>query len=122
MKSKCLFRKLVLAALVLLSAFPAMPEDDGQVMDELQHDFGNMGEDLNSSIGEIAQNISSQSDSNKMLLTAVYILVAIGVLVVICIACFFIVQIVQNKKMKKQMRSEEHTSELQSPDHLVCRL
>src|SRR5207244_11355299 len=23
---------------------------------------------------------------------------------------------------RKQMRSEEHTSELQSPDHLVCRL
>src|SRR5258708_24732569 len=24
--------------------------------------------------------------------------------------------------VKKQLRSEEHTSELQSPDHLVCRL
>src|SRR5258708_2928738 len=26
------------------------------------------------------------------------------------------------EKMVKQIRSEEHTSELQSPDHLVCRL
>src|SRR5947208_4934090 len=25
-------------------------------------------------------------------------------------------------RSKKQIRSEEHTSELQSPDHLVCRL
>src|SRR5258708_30946422 len=25
-------------------------------------------------------------------------------------------------EMQKRMRSEEHTSELQSPDHLVCRL
>src|SRR5438552_5107526 len=28
----------------------------------------------------------------------------------------------QLEKLLKQMRSEEHTSELQSPDHLVCRL
>src|SRR5258708_31491883 len=27
-----------------------------------------------------------------------------------------------NKYNKKLLRSEEHTSELQSPDHLVCRL
>src|SRR5258708_28238991 len=27
-----------------------------------------------------------------------------------------------NKKMNRSLRSEEHTSELQSPDHLVCRL
>src|SRR5258708_20670832 len=26
------------------------------------------------------------------------------------------------KLVKKRLRSEEHTSELQSPDHLVCRL
>src|SRR5258708_31227105 len=26
------------------------------------------------------------------------------------------------KNLKKRRRSEEHTSELQSPDHLVCRL
>src|SRR5258708_25144449 len=26
------------------------------------------------------------------------------------------------KRTRSQMRSEEHTSELQSPDHLVCRL
>src|SRR5207244_13516674 len=26
------------------------------------------------------------------------------------------------KKTKSEFRSEEHTSELQSPDHLVCRL
>src|SRR5258708_16764831 len=26
------------------------------------------------------------------------------------------------RRSKKQTRSEEHTSELQSPDHLVCRL
>src|SRR5438552_11570954 len=26
------------------------------------------------------------------------------------------------EEVKKQIRSEEHTSELQSPDHLVCRL
>src|SRR5258708_21304053 len=28
----------------------------------------------------------------------------------------------QNIKMSSELRSEEHTSELQSPDHLVCRL
>src|SRR5258708_27368137 len=27
-----------------------------------------------------------------------------------------------NRKHRLQVRSEEHTSELQSPDHLVCRL
>src|SRR5258708_24515415 len=31
------------------------------------------------------------------------------------------IRIAQNA-FKKQSRSEEHTSELQSPDHLVCRL
>src|SRR5258708_11816660 len=28
----------------------------------------------------------------------------------------------ENLQPRRQMRSEEHTSELQSPDHLVCRL
>src|SRR5947208_6446822 len=28
----------------------------------------------------------------------------------------------ENEQMKKRIRSEEHTSELQSPDHIVCRL
>src|SRR5258708_31526759 len=28
----------------------------------------------------------------------------------------------QNDEKQAKMRSEEHTSELQSPDHLVCRL
>src|SRR5258708_14116870 len=27
-----------------------------------------------------------------------------------------------SKEMEEELRSEEHTSELQSPDHLVCRL
>src|SRR5947208_13550414 len=31
-------------------------------------------------------------------------------------------QAVQNPEHPKVARSEEHTSELQSPDHLVCRL
>src|SRR5258708_10969009 len=31
-------------------------------------------------------------------------------------------ELAQDQISKPQMRSEEHTSELQSPDHLVCRL
>src|SRR5258708_30319563 len=32
------------------------------------------------------------------------------------------VLIVEDRSLKMKLRSEEHTSELQSPDHLVCRL
>src|SRR5258708_14702700 len=35
---------------------------------------------------------------------------------------YFIRQHGQAAKVRPDMRSEEHTSELQSPDHLVCRL
>src|SRR5258708_492972 len=31
-------------------------------------------------------------------------------------------RLIQERCLKKLLRSEEHTSELQSPDHLVCRL
>src|SRR5258708_25607361 len=39
------------------------------------------------------------------------------------IGCVLIILvIILRRKKKKKVRSEEHTSELQSPDHLVCRL
>src|SRR5258708_29253242 len=34
----------------------------------------------------------------------------------------FLVQFMMSCMIRKHSRSEEHTSELQSPDHLVCRL
>src|SRR5207244_12614596 len=37
-------------------------------------------------------------------------------------ACVGLAEISANTNRGKQQRSEEHTSELQSPDHLVCRL
>src|SRR5258708_22953603 len=32
------------------------------------------------------------------------------------------VRVFRDLKLRRPLRSEEHTSELQSPDHLVCRL
>src|SRR5258708_24915485 len=43
----------------------------------------------------------------------------------ICMNFHIVIRIVFNEKRKRfllKTRSEEHTSELQSPDHLVCRL
>src|SRR5438552_14559642 len=46
------------------------------------------------------------------------LVIALSLIAVIYIGFVALVQ----QDMKKPMRSEEHTSELQSPDHLVCRL
>src|SRR5947208_17139239 len=46
----------------------------------------------------------------------------LGAILVVCLAVVAVFWVIGSRVPKRRRRSEEHTSELQSPDHLVCRL
>lgn len=81
-------------------------EDDDHVMKELGQGFGEMGDDLNSSLKQIAHDISSQNDNNQTLLYSVFILIAICLIILVVGVTIFVIQSKRNKKIREQQKEQ----------------
>src|SRR5258708_15463101 len=55
-------------------------------------------------------------------IAAVQVIVYAGAIMVLVVFVIMLLNVDQAERQPRRLRSEEHTSELQSPDHLVCRL
>ena len=84
-------------------------DDSDELMKQLGQSFGAMGDDVNQSFAQIANNLSLQMKMNNQLIKTVFVVLAIIGVVLACIIVFLIVQSIINYRTQKLQQQQFDT-------------